>query len=135
MKHGVLHTPWAANVPLVDAFFFMESNPMTLVGLRMTTSDGRHTTASTVRQFAECLAAYFNGWEELSRDMSWEIIYVQHADSTPMNDWQGCDVVDSNNVSDDESRGIAAFWKEEERPYQVSISKKVLENVVGVLTS
>ncbi|RNE97213.1 hypothetical protein TcG_12681, partial [Trypanosoma cruzi] len=36
-----------------------------------------------------------------------------------------------DNVSDDESRGIAAFWKEEERPYRVSISKKVLENVVS----
>ncbi|RNE97162.1 retrotransposon hot spot (RHS) protein [Trypanosoma cruzi] len=108
---------------------------MTLVGLRMTTAGGCHTTASTVQQFTECLAAYFNGWEGSSRDMSWEIIYAQQTDSTPLNDWQRCDAVNSNNVSDDESRGIAAFWKEEERPYQVSISKKVLENVVGVLTS
>ncbi|KAF8298222.1 retrotransposon hot spot protein (RHS), putative, partial [Trypanosoma cruzi] len=122
MKHGVLHTPWAANVPLVDAFFFVDSNPMTLVGLRMATAGGHHTTASTVRQFTECLAAYFNGWEELSRDMSWEIIYVQQTGSTPLNDWQRCDAVNSNNVSDDESRGIAAFWKEEERQYQVSTS-------------
>ncbi|RNC39121.1 retrotransposon hot spot (RHS) protein [Trypanosoma cruzi] len=42
--------------------------------------------------------------------------------STPMNDWQRCDVVNSNNVSDDESREIAAFWKEEVRQYQVPIS-------------
>ncbi|RNC55352.1 retrotransposon hot spot (RHS) protein, partial [Trypanosoma cruzi] len=81
--------------------FFSESNPMTLVGLRMTTAGGRHTTASTVRQFTECLAAYFSGWEELSRDMSWEIIYVQQADGMPMNDRQRCDVVNSDNVSDD----------------------------------
>ncbi|PWU88225.1 putative retrotransposon hot spot protein (RHS,) [Trypanosoma cruzi] len=76
--------------------------------------------ASTVRQFTECLAAYFNGWEELSRDMSWEIIYVQHADSTPLNDWQGCDVVNSDNVSKKEGREIAAFW-EKVRQYQVSL--------------
>ncbi|RNC33026.1 putative retrotransposon hot spot (RHS) protein [Trypanosoma cruzi] len=88
----------------------------------MATAGGHHTTASTVRQFTECLVAYFNGWGELSRDMSWEIIYVQRADSTPMNDWQRCDVVNSDNVSDDEGREIAAFWKEEVRPYQVSIS-------------
>ncbi|PWV20721.1 putative retrotransposon hot spot protein (RHS) [Trypanosoma cruzi] len=88
----------------------MQSNPMKLVGLRMATADGHHTTASTVGHFTECLVAYFNGWEELSRDMSWEIIYVQHADSTPMNGWQRCDVVNSNNVSDDEGRGIAALW-------------------------
>ncbi|RNC39350.1 retrotransposon hot spot (RHS) protein [Trypanosoma cruzi] len=101
----------------------------------MATAGGHHTTASTVRQFTECVAAYFNGWGELSRDMSWGIIYVQQTDSMPMNDWQRCDVVNSNNVSDDESRGIAAFWREEVRQYQLSISKKVLENVVGVLTS
>ncbi|RNC51243.1 retrotransposon hot spot (RHS) protein, partial [Trypanosoma cruzi] len=106
----------------VDGFFFMDSNPRTLVGLRMATAGEHHTTASTVRQFTECLAAYFNGWEELSRDMSWEIIYVQHADSTPLNDWQRCDVVNSDNVSEKEKQKIAAFWKEKVRQYQVSIS-------------
>ncbi|RNC39274.1 retrotransposon hot spot (RHS) protein [Trypanosoma cruzi] len=135
IKHRLLCIPVGAGFPLVDCFFLMESNPMTLVGLRMTTTGGCHTTASTVRQFTERMAAYFNGWEELSRDMSWGIIYVQQTDSMPLTEWQRCDVDNSNNVSDDESRGIAAFWKEEVRQYQVSISKKVLENVVGVLTS
>ncbi|PWV13201.1 putative retrotransposon hot spot protein (RHS) [Trypanosoma cruzi] len=88
----------------------------------MTTAGGHHTTASTVRQFTECLAAYFNGWEELSRDMSWDIINVQQADSTPMNDWRRCDVVNPNSVSDVESREIAAFWEEKVRQYQVTIS-------------
>ncbi|EAN93119.1 putative retrotransposon hot spot (RHS) protein [Trypanosoma cruzi] len=120
---GVLYVTEVENFPLVDGFFFVKSNPMTLVGLRMTTAGGHHTTTSTVRQFTECLAAYFNGWEELSRDMSWEMIYVQHEDSTPMNDWQRCDVVDANNVSDDEKK-IAAFWKEKVRQYQVSISSE-----------
>ncbi|RNC62255.1 retrotransposon hot spot (RHS) protein [Trypanosoma cruzi] len=95
---------------------------MTLVGLRMATAGEHHTTASTVRQFTECLVAYFVDWEELSRDMSWEIINVQHADSTPMNDWQRCDVVDSNNVSRAENREIAAFWEEEVRQYIAAVS-------------
>ncbi|RNC41752.1 retrotransposon hot spot (RHS) protein [Trypanosoma cruzi] len=90
----------------------------------MTTTGEHHTTTSTVRQFTERLAAYFNGWEELSQELSWEMIYVQQADSTPMNDWQGCGVVNSNNVSDDESREIAAFWEEEVRQYQVPISSR-----------
>ncbi|RNC37869.1 retrotransposon hot spot (RHS) protein [Trypanosoma cruzi] len=83
---------------------------MTVVGLRMATAGGRHTTASTVRQFTERMAAYFNGWEELSRDMSWDIIYVQQADSTPMTGWQRCDVVNPNNVSEEEKE-IAVFWR------------------------
>ncbi|RNC61346.1 retrotransposon hot spot (RHS) protein [Trypanosoma cruzi] len=65
---------------------------MTLVGLRTNMASGHHTTASTVRQFTECLAAYFNSWEELFRDMSWDIIYVRQADSTPMSGWQRRDV-------------------------------------------
>ncbi|PWU94861.1 putative retrotransposon hot spot (RHS) protein [Trypanosoma cruzi] len=108
---GVLYVTEVENFPLVDAFFFVKTNPMTLVGLRMAAAGEHHTTTSTVRQFNEYLAAYFNGWEELSQDMSWEMIYVQHADSTAMNDWQRCDVVNSDNVSDDESREIAAFWE------------------------
>ncbi|RNC32310.1 retrotransposon hot spot (RHS) protein [Trypanosoma cruzi] len=95
---------------------------MTLVGLQMTTAGGHHTTASTVRQFTECLAAYFDGWEELSRDVSWEIIYVQQADSTPMSGWQRCDADNSNNVSGADNNEIAAFCEEEVRQYQVSIS-------------
>ncbi|RNF12942.1 retrotransposon hot spot (RHS) protein [Trypanosoma cruzi] len=70
----------------------------------MKTAGGHHTTTSTVRQFAECLAAYFNGWEELSRDMSWEMIYVQQADSTPLDGWRRCDVVNSNNMSEEEDQ-------------------------------
>ncbi|RNC32301.1 retrotransposon hot spot (RHS) protein [Trypanosoma cruzi] len=124
MDHWVLYEPKVQNFPLVDGFFFVDSNPMTLVGLQMAAAGGHHTTASTVRQFTECLAAYFDGWEELSRDMSWEMIYVQHADSTPMTGWRRCDVVNSDNVSRAENREIAAFWEEEVRQYQVSISSR-----------
>ncbi|EAN93643.1 putative retrotransposon hot spot (RHS) protein [Trypanosoma cruzi] len=124
LECGVLYVTEVENFPLVDAFFFVMSNPMTLVGLRMAAAGGHHTTTSTVRQFTEYLAAYFNGWEELSRQLSWEMIYVQHADSTPMNDWQRCDVVDSNNVSGADNNEIAAFWNEKVRQYQVSISSR-----------
>ncbi|RNF11788.1 retrotransposon hot spot (RHS) protein, partial [Trypanosoma cruzi] len=88
----------------------------------ITTAGGHHTTTSTVRQFTEYLAAYFEGWEELSQDLSWEIIYVQHADSTPMNGWQRCDVVNSDDVSRTENREIAAFWEEEVHQYMAAIS-------------
>ncbi|RNC51334.1 retrotransposon hot spot (RHS) protein, partial [Trypanosoma cruzi] len=121
INHRLLYIPGVEKFPLVDGFFFVDTNPRTLVGLRMATAGGRHTTASTVRQFTECLAAYFNGWKKLSRDMSWEIIYVQHADSTPLNEWQRCDVVNSDNVSKKENQKFAAFCKEKVRQYQVSI--------------
>ncbi|PWU92807.1 putative retrotransposon hot spot (RHS) protein [Trypanosoma cruzi] len=124
IEYWVLYRPTTKNFPLVDGFFFVDSNPKIMVGLQITTAGEHHTIPSTVRQFTERLAKYFDDWEELSRDMLWEIVYVQHADSTPMNDWQRCDVVDSNNVSRAENREIAALWEEKVHQYQVSISSE-----------
>ncbi|RNC51787.1 putative retrotransposon hot spot (RHS) protein, partial [Trypanosoma cruzi] len=76
MEYGVLYIPAVENFPLVDGFFFVNSPRKTLVGLQMTTASAHHTITSTVKQFTERLSAYFNDWEELSRDMSWEIIYI-----------------------------------------------------------
>ncbi|PWU86892.1 putative retrotransposon hot spot protein (RHS,) [Trypanosoma cruzi] len=112
IEYQTLYKPVAKNFPLVDGFFFMESPQKTLVGLQMTTAGEHHTIPSTVNLFKVKMASYFNGWEEFSEGLSWEIIYVQHADSTPMTGWQRCDVVNPNNVSDDESREIAVAWKE-----------------------
>ncbi|RNC51341.1 putative retrotransposon hot spot (RHS) protein, partial [Trypanosoma cruzi] len=70
MEYGVLYEPEVENFPLVDGFFFVDSPRKTLVGLRMTTASAHHTIPSTVRQFKDDMAAYFDGWDELSRDMS-----------------------------------------------------------------
>ncbi|EKG01101.1 retrotransposon hot spot (RHS) protein, putative [Trypanosoma cruzi] len=120
----VLYKPEAENFPLVDGFFFLESKPKIMVGLQMTTASEHHTIPSTVNLFKENMAKYFNGWEELSQEFSWEIIYIQHADSTPMKGWQRCDVVDSNNVSRAENREIAVFWNENVRQYIAAVSSE-----------
>ncbi|RNC57270.1 retrotransposon hot spot (RHS) protein [Trypanosoma cruzi] len=100
----------------------LQSNRKTLVGLPSTTASEHHTTTSALNGLNDRLA-YFNGWEEFSEGLSWDMIYVQHADNTPMNNWQRCGVVDSNNLSDDEKE-IAAFWKEKVHQYYVSISSR-----------
>ncbi|EAN81755.1 retrotransposon hot spot (RHS) protein, putative, partial [Trypanosoma cruzi] len=105
-----------------DGFFFVDTNPKTLVGLRMSTASKHRTTTSTVRRFTECLAAYFEGWEELSRDMSWDIIYVQHEIYRPMEGRQKFEVVNSDNLGDDENREIAAFCREKVRQYLAALS-------------
>ncbi|KAF5216349.1 hypothetical protein ECC02_010891 [Trypanosoma cruzi] len=121
IEYWVLYEPRVKNFPLVDGFFFVDSNPKTMVGLQITTASEHHTIPSTVRQFKDNMAAYFNDWEELSQDMLWEIIYVQHKDNKPITGWQGCDVVRSESVNE-ESREIAAFWKEKVRQYRAAVS-------------
>ncbi|EAN90067.1 retrotransposon hot spot (RHS) protein, putative [Trypanosoma cruzi] len=128
LKYRVLYIPTFPTFPLVDGFFFVDSPRKTLIGLQMTTAGAHHTTASTVRQFTEHLAAYFNGWGELSRDMSWEMIYIQHADSTPMEKRQKCLYVDSNNKTDAEKK-IVAFWDGKVHQYRVMLKGKFPEEI------
>ncbi|RNC32224.1 retrotransposon hot spot (RHS) protein, partial [Trypanosoma cruzi] len=117
----VLYKPEAENFPLVDGFFFLDSNPKTLVGLRMATASEHHTIPSTVRQFNERMAKYFNGWEEFSEGLAWDIIYVQHKDNKPITNWQRCGPVNPNNETDAEKE-IAEFWKKKVYQYRVGVS-------------
>ncbi|KAF5219859.1 hypothetical protein ECC02_007186 [Trypanosoma cruzi] len=128
LKYRVLYIPTFPTFPLVDGFFFMESPRRTLVGLRMTTASAHHTTTSTVNLFTEYLAAYFNGWNKLSPDMSWEMIYIQHADSTPMEKWQRCDYVNPKNETDAEKK-IVAFWDGSVHQYRVMLKGKFPEEI------
>ncbi|KAF8293126.1 putative retrotransposon hot spot (RHS) protein, partial [Trypanosoma cruzi] len=118
LKYRVLYIPTIPTFPLVDGFFFLNSPRKTLIGLQMTTASAHHTKTSTVRQFTEHLAVFFKGWNKFSRDMSWDIIYIQHADSKPMKKWQRCDYVNSRNKTDAEKK-IVAFWDGKVHQYQV----------------
>ncbi|PWU85491.1 putative retrotransposon hot spot (RHS) protein [Trypanosoma cruzi] len=133
MEYGVLYLPAVENFPLVDGFFFMDSPRKTLVGLQMTTASAHHTTTSTVKQFTECLAAYFEGWEELSREMSWEMIYIKNADSTLISKWQRCDVVNTENLSEDEKE-IVAFWDGKVHQYQFVLTRGFLNKITEMRT-
>ncbi|RNC52089.1 putative retrotransposon hot spot (RHS) protein, partial [Trypanosoma cruzi] len=134
IEYRVLYKPKVQNFPLVDAFFFVESDPKTLVGLQITTAGEHHTIPSTVRQFNERMAKYFNGWEQFSEGLSWEIIYIQHADSTPMNGWQRCGVVNTNNLTPAEKK-IVTFWEKKVHQYQVSVSSRDLKEKEEALPS
>ncbi|EKG00350.1 retrotransposon hot spot (RHS) protein, putative [Trypanosoma cruzi] len=128
MEYGVLYLPKVENFPLVDGFFFMDSPRRTLVGLRMTTASAHHTIPSTVSMFNERLAEYFEGWEELSREMSWEMIYIQHEISTLISKWQRCDVVNTKNLSEDEKE-IVAFWDRKVHQYQFVLTRGFLSKI------
>ncbi|RNC40824.1 retrotransposon hot spot (RHS) protein [Trypanosoma cruzi] len=128
MEYEVLYIPKVENFPLVDGFFFMESPRRTLVGLQMTTASAHHTTTSTVSLFNERLAEYFRSWKKSSRDMSWETIYVQHANSKMILKWQRCDCVNPNNLSDAEKE-IVAFWNGKVHQYQFILTRDFVSKV------
>ncbi|KEG06939.1 retrotransposon hot spot (RHS) protein [Trypanosoma grayi] len=135
---NVLYKPSAENFPLVDGFFFVElGSDKIMVGLQVTTASCHDTKTSTVLQFKEYLSRAFVGWEAYSRNMSWEIIYVQHTDSQRMTRWQRCDLppeikkidekVDRTKEEEEllaNHKAIEAFWNDEVRQYVVQTSSK-----------
>ncbi|RNE98381.1 retrotransposon hot spot (RHS) protein [Trypanosoma rangeli] len=94
-------------------------------GAGETTRDEHGTRTSTVRRFNSLPRSYFNGWETLAEDLSWEMIYVQHEDSTAISAWQGCVVVAYTNVAGrnerEDPQAIAAFWNQRVRQCQVAV--------------
>ncbi|EKG00456.1 retrotransposon hot spot (RHS) protein, putative [Trypanosoma cruzi] len=131
IEYWVLYRPTTKNFPLVDGFFFVDSNPKIMVGLQITTAGEHHTIPSTVKQFTEYLSKYFKGWKTLSRNMLWEIVYVQHKDNKPLDGWQRCGPADPNKLSNDEDREIAEFWNKKVYQYQVGVSADDIKKKVS----
>ncbi|EKG07271.1 retrotransposon hot spot (RHS) protein, putative [Trypanosoma cruzi] len=125
-RYGVMYKPAYPNFPLVDAFFFMESPRKTLVGLQMTTARAYHTLTSTVKEFTEYLSWFFTNWEEFAQGLSWDIIYIQHADSKPMNDWQRCGYVNSRSR---EEKEIETFWEENVHQYRFVLTTEFVRKM------
>ncbi|PWU94357.1 putative retrotransposon hot spot protein (RHS) [Trypanosoma cruzi] len=128
LKYRVLCIPTSPTFPLVDGFFFLNSPRRTLAGLQMTRAHAHHTKTSTVRQFTEHLSWFFTNWEEFAQGLSWEMIYVQHADSTMISKWQRCGPVNPNNETDAEKE-IVAFWDGRVHQYQFVLTRGFLSKV------
>ncbi|EAN80959.1 retrotransposon hot spot (RHS) protein, putative, partial [Trypanosoma cruzi] len=125
-RYKVMYKPAYPTFPLVDAFFFTESPRRTLVGLQMTTAHDHHTKTGTVRQFTEYLSWFFTNWGEFSKGLSWDIIYIQHADSTPMENWQRCDYV---NPRSREEKKIVEFWDGKLHQYQFVLTTEFVRKM------
>eukprot|EP00758_Cryptobia_borreli_P017886 Tbor_TRINITY_DN6231_c9_g1::TRINITY_DN6231_c9_g1_i6::g.1745::m.1745 len=77
LTFGVLYVPESHTFPVLDGLFFVDQ-PKTIVGIQTTVSCTHHTTTSKVKALREYLSCFFVDWEEFSKDLSWEIVYVQH---------------------------------------------------------
>ncbi|RNF07835.1 retrotransposon hot spot (RHS) protein [Trypanosoma conorhini] len=104
-----MYLPVEPNFPLLDALFFLNTSPRrTMVGLQFTTAAAHDTTDSKLKDFDDDMTKCFNNWGNISRDLSLEIIYVQHAGSAPMRRWQKCAGIERLTSEKDER--IAKLW-------------------------
>ncbi|CCD14573.1 unnamed protein product [Trypanosoma congolense IL3000] len=88
---GYLYRLPIPNFPLVDSFFVVEgTGAKTIVLLQVTKAQSHHTKKTTVRQFRKYMGNLFERWEETENYFNWEIIYIQHANSTAIYRRQDC---------------------------------------------
>ncbi|RNE98410.1 putative retrotransposon hot spot (RHS) protein [Trypanosoma rangeli] len=99
--------------------------------MQMTTAGRHHTDVSKVRQLNVYLVSYFNDWEAFAKDLSWDIFYVQHANSKPIGTWQRCNI--SVTLSTNKNKEIIELC-ERVREYEVTVSTENCADVENVLT-
>ncbi|CCD13054.1 unnamed protein product [Trypanosoma congolense IL3000] len=141
-----LYQPAEKNFPVVDGFFLVDAvgkgvslpkgavaPTQTIVLIQVTKARDHHTTTNKVKAFRERMVRYFTNWTEMESRLSYEIIYVQHADSTTLAGRQRCA---RSGVADDTGNerfwsGIHQFLVKLEAP----IAKLILQDMHNVATA
>ncbi|CCD15362.1 unnamed protein product [Trypanosoma congolense IL3000] len=120
LKTGRLYKPLIPNFPLVDGFFVVEGKgPKTIVLLQITRAKEHHTKRTTVREFRDYMGKVFEDWERIEESCSWEIIYIQHVDSTAIKKRQNCST--SGGAANDTD---LALW-DRIHQYQVTLNTNI----------
>ncbi|CCD16235.1 unnamed protein product [Trypanosoma congolense IL3000] len=120
LKTGCLYKPLIPNFPLVDGFFVVEGKgPKTIVLLQITKAKEHHTKRTTVREFRDYMRKVFKDWGRIEESCSWELIYIQHVDSTAIKKRQNCST--SGGAANDTD---LALW-DRIHQYQVTLNTNI----------
>ncbi|CCD14611.1 unnamed protein product [Trypanosoma congolense IL3000] len=137
-----LYSSTSVNFPVVDGFFLVDAvgegvsftegaaaPTQTIVLIQVTRARDHHTTTSKVEAFRKRMARSFTNWKEMERRLSYEIIYVQHADSTTLTGRQRCARSGVANDAGNERfwSGIHQFCVKLDAP----IAKLLFEDIYG----
>ncbi|CCD12756.1 unnamed protein product [Trypanosoma congolense IL3000] len=126
LETGRLYKPLIPNFPLVDGFFVVEGvGVKAIVLLQITKAKEHHTKRTTVRKFRDYLGKVFEDWENIEGSYSWEIIYIQHVDSTAIKKRQRC--ASSRYAANDTD---LALW-DRIHQYQVTLNTNIANKVMG----
>ncbi|CCD15504.1 unnamed protein product [Trypanosoma congolense IL3000] len=126
LETGRLYKPLIPNFPLVDGFFVVEGvGVKAIVLLQITKAKEHHTKKTTVREFRDYLGKVFEDWERIEGSYSWEIIYIQHVDSTAIKKRHRC--ASSRDAANDTD---LALW-DRIHQYQVTLNTDIANKVMG----
>ncbi|CCD14205.1 unnamed protein product [Trypanosoma congolense IL3000] len=123
---GRIYKPLTTNFPLVDGFFVVEGVGFkTIVLVQVTKAKEHHTKKTTVNAFREYMGKVFEDWENIEKAYTWELIYVQHVDSTAIKKRQRC--ASSGDAANDTD---IALW-DRIHQYQVTLSSDIASEFIN----
>ncbi|CCD17225.1 unnamed protein product, partial [Trypanosoma congolense IL3000] len=114
-----LYKPTEENFHIAEGFFLVDAvgegasfpegagpPTQTIVLLQVTEENGHYITTGKVGMFRERAAAFFTNWEEMENRLTYEMIYLQHAEGPAITARQCCDC--HHHVTDDVDN--VRFW-------------------------
>ena len=109
----------------MDGFFVVEGVGLkTIVLVQVTKAKEHHTKKTTVNAFREYMGKVFEDWENIEKAYTWELIYVQHVDSTAIKKRQNCS--SSGDAANDTD---LALW-DRIHQYQVTLSASIAAELI-----
>ncbi|CCD18405.1 retrotransposon hot spot (RHS) protein, partial [Trypanosoma vivax Y486] len=163
-EYYVLYKPSVDNFPVVDGFFFVEGHgtsgervavraahsrdahqPKTIVLLQATKARSHHTETGKLLKLKAILRRAFGDWADFSKNMRWEIVYVQHPDTRLFKKRQRCDRTEVKKKKEEtaeeyDERQAAhdaeqVFWETEVDQYAVRVVDDLLAALILCLNA
>ncbi|KAH8616178.1 putative retrotransposon hot spot protein 4 (RHS4) [Trypanosoma vivax] len=163
-KYYVLYKPSVDNFPVADGFFFVEGHgtsgeraavraahscdahqPKTIVLLQATKARSHHTETGKLLKLKAILRRAFRDWADFSKNMRWEIVYVQHPDAQLFKKRQRCDRTEvkkngGETAEEYDERQAAhdaeqVFWETEVDQYAVRVVDDLLAALILCLNA
>ncbi|CCD20245.1 putative retrotransposon hot spot protein 4 (RHS4) [Trypanosoma vivax] len=163
-EYYVLYKPSVDNFPVVDGFFFVEGHgtsgeraavraahscdahqPKTIVLLQATKARSHHTETGKLLKLKAILSRAFRDWADFSKNMRWEIVYVQHPDAQLFKKRQRCDRTEVKKKKEEtaeeyDERQAAhdaeqVFWEREVDQYAVKLVDDLLAALIVCLNA
>ncbi|CCD20341.1 retrotransposon hot spot protein, putative [Trypanosoma vivax Y486] len=163
-KYYVLYKPSVDNFPVADGFFFVEGHgtsgeraavraahscdahqPKTIVLLQATKACSHHTETGKLLKLKAILRRAFRNWADFSKNMRWEIVYVQHPDAQLFKKRQRCDRTEVKKKKEEtaeeyDERQAAhdaeqVFWETEVDQYAVRVVDDLLAALILCLNA
>ncbi|AAZ12267.1 retrotransposon hot spot (RHS) protein, putative [Trypanosoma brucei brucei TREU927] len=144
-EYKVLYRSFEESKPLVGGFFFVEDcsrrvadmrdgfpqlgvASKTIVLIQITDNYRKEASVSELQEFMTNIARYFSDWDTFSRNMAWEMIYVNAIYGGVIKTRQRCV---NNNTADAEQQTeeTQVFWDGIDQ-YQITFDKKIQKELI-----